>query len=71
MLVLSRRVGESVVLSDGVVVKVLAVRGQQIRLGFEAPDDIHIRREELLWAEKTARPAGADLERYVPAAVLE
>ena len=57
MLVLSRRVGERVVMSNGVVVKVLAVRGQQVRLGFEAPEDVQIWREEVSW---TDRPVGVE-----------
>lgn len=48
MLVLSRRVGERVLLDGGaVVVTVLAVRGSQIRLGFDAPPDVDVQREEL------------------------
>ncbi len=47
MLVLSRKVGERVVLDDNVVVTVIAIRGNQVRLGFEAPDSVVIRRSEL------------------------
>jgi len=39
MLILSRRPGESVKIGDEVTVKVLGVRGVQVRLGFEAPQD--------------------------------
>ena len=37
MLVLSRKVGERVVIGDNIVVTVLEVKGRQVRLGFEAP----------------------------------
>jgi carbon storage regulator len=47
MLVLSRKVGERIIIGDGVAVVVLAVHGQQVRLGIEAPKDVSIRREEL------------------------
>ena len=47
MLVLSRKVGERIVIGNGVTVMVLAVHGQQVRLGIEAPRDVSIRREEL------------------------
>ncbi len=47
MLVLSRKVGERILIGDEVVMKVLAVEGQRIRLGFEAPESVLIRREEL------------------------
>jgi carbon storage regulator len=47
MLVLSRKIGERLVIGEGVVVQVLAVRRGQIRLGISAPPSVHIRREEL------------------------
>ena len=47
MLVLSRKVGERVVIGDGIVVTVLEVKGRQVRLGFEAPPDVQIWRGEL------------------------
>ena len=50
MLALSRRVGEAIVIADGTMVTVLAVDGQRVRLGVDAPGDISIRREELLFA---------------------
>lgn len=48
MLVLSRKVGESIVINDTIRVTVLAVRANQVRLGFTAPNDVSIIREELL-----------------------
>ena len=47
MLVLSRKVGESVVIEGGVVVRVLATDGGRVRLGFEAPAEVSVRRSEL------------------------
>jgi carbon storage regulator len=47
MLVLSRKVGESVVIGDRIVVQVLQVNGQRIRLGFEAPPEVTVLRGEL------------------------
>lgn len=47
MLVLSRKLGERVVIGDGIVVTVLEVKGKNVRLGFEAPADISIWRGEL------------------------
>jgi len=47
MLVLSRKVGERVVIGDQIVVTVLEVKGRQVRLGFEAPPDVQIWRGEL------------------------
>lgn len=47
MLILSRRVGEKIVIGDNIHVTVLAIRGNQIRLGFSAPDSVSIYREEI------------------------
>ncbi len=55
MLVLSRRVGEAIVIGDGTKVTVLAVDGQRVRLGIDAPEDIVIRRKELLFEATETR----------------
>jgi len=46
--VLSRRLGESVVIGDDVVVTVLEIRGDVVRLGVDAPREVQVRRQELL-----------------------
>lgn len=48
MLVLSRRVGESVVIGDDVTVTVLEVRGDVVRIGIDAPRSVAVNRAELL-----------------------
>ena len=48
MLVLSRRVGESVVIGDDVTVTVLEVRGDIVRVGIDAPRSVKVHRAELL-----------------------
>ncbi len=48
MLVLSRKVGERILIGDKVVVTVLAIERGKLRLGFEAPRDVRITRKELL-----------------------
>jgi carbon storage regulator len=48
MLILTRRPGEAIAVGDEIVIEVLAVDGQQVRLGFEAPKVVRIMREELL-----------------------
>jgi len=53
MLVLTRKVGETIRIGDNVTVRVLALRGGQVSLGFDAPSDVRIFREEVLHA-----PAG-------------
>lgn len=47
MLVLGRKVGESVVIGDNVIVTLISIKGQQVRLGIEAPLDIAVHREEI------------------------
>ncbi len=47
MLILTRRVGETLTIGDAVTVTVLAVRGSQVRLGVAAPKDIAVHREEI------------------------
>lgn len=47
MLILTRRVGETVVIGDNVSVTVLGVKGNQIRLGINAPKDVSVHRQEI------------------------
>ena len=47
MLILTRRVGESVMIGDEVTVTVLGVKGNQVRLGVNAPKDVAVHREEI------------------------
>ena len=47
MLVLSRRMGESLIIADDIRLTILGVSGGQVRLGIEAPKEISIHREEI------------------------
>lgn len=47
MLILTRKAGESIVIGDRIRVHVIEVRGQQVRLGIEAPGETSIHREEI------------------------
>jgi carbon storage regulator len=46
MLVLGRRIGESVTIGNGIVVRILGVRGGQVRVGVEAPASVQVRRPD-------------------------
>ncbi len=48
MLVLARKVGQSIVVNDNVEILIIEVRGDQVRLGIEAPRSIPVHRKELL-----------------------
>ena len=54
MLILTRKIGEMIRIGDEVTVRVLAVRGGQVSLGFTAPNDVRIFREEVLRDERPA-----------------
>ena len=54
MLVLSRKVGEEIVIGNDIRVRIVAIQGNQIRLGFTAPKEVVIQREELLRAKPRA-----------------
>ena len=47
MLILTRRVGETVVIGDDVDVTVLGIKGNQVRLGVKAPREVTVHREEI------------------------
>jgi carbon storage regulator len=66
MLVLSRRVGESIVIGDEVTVTVLEVRGDVVRVGIRAPRSVTVHREELLReVEETNRASASPTEETV------
>ncbi len=47
MLILTRRVGETLMIGDEVAVTILAVKGNQVRIGVDAPKEVAVHREEI------------------------
>jgi carbon storage regulator len=59
MLVLSRKFNESIVIDGGIKITVIEIRGNQIRLGIEAPREVGVMREELVAHAACQTMAGA------------
>ncbi|RUO37666.1 carbon storage regulator [Aliidiomarina shirensis] len=58
MLILTRRVGETLMINDDIKVTVLAVNGNQVKIGIDAPNNVAVHREEIylrIEAEKQAK----------------
>ncbi len=63
MLILTRRVGETLMIGDDVTVTVLGVKGNQVRIGVNAPKDVSVHREEIYERiKKEQSEAGASEE---------
>ena len=62
MLILTRRVGESLMIGDDVSVTVLGIRGNQVRIGVNAPKEISVHREEIYERIQQEKSGGARTE---------
>jgi len=60
MLILTRRVGETVMIGDDVTVTILGVKGNQVRVGINAPKNVSVHREEIYERIKREQQGGGD-----------
>ena len=60
MLILTRRVGETVMIGNDVTVTVLGVKGNQVRVGINAPKNVAVHREEIYERIKREQQGGGD-----------
>ena len=56
MLVLTRKIGQQVVVAGNIEVSVVEIKGNKVRLAFNAPDDVHILRKELCFEADAPAP---------------
>lgn len=60
MLLLTRRIGESIMIGDDVKITIAGTAGKQVRIGIEAPRDIDVNREEIYRKIQEAKGAGEE-----------
>ncbi|NUN50394.1 MAG: carbon storage regulator CsrA [Candidatus Brocadiae bacterium] len=60
MLVLTRGIGEAIVIGDGIEVQIVEIRGDKVRLGISAPASVAVHRKEIWVAIRDANIAAAD-----------
>ena len=66
MLILTRRIGETLMVGDDVTITVLGVKGNQVRIGVNAPKDVAVHREEIyqrIQKEKSGEDVDGDSEK--------
>ena len=65
MLILTRRVGETLMVGEHVTVTVLGIKGNQVRIGINAPKSVAVHREEIYERIRSEQAAGAASESEI------
>jgi carbon storage regulator len=64
MLILTRNVGQKIVIGDDIVIYLLEIQGRQARIGIQAPEDVSIHREEI-WLKIQAEKYGLTVDEFI------
>lgn len=62
MLILTRKLGESIQIGDEIKITIVEIKGRQVRLGIEAPPHTTVHREEIYWKIKEENLSAASLD---------
>ncbi|MDR2795543.1 MAG: carbon storage regulator CsrA [Spirochaetaceae bacterium] len=66
MLILTRKTSEKIIIGDGITISVIEVRGDQVRIGVDAPKTVKVYREEVFEAIKSENHAAAASKTVLP-----
>ena len=66
MLILSRKIGEKIMIGDDISVSIIEVRGDQVRIGVNAPKNVKVYRQEVFDAIKAENKAAAESKPELP-----
>lgn len=69
MLVLARKVGQKIVIGDGIEVTIVEIRDEQVRIGISAPRSVPVHRKELLEQIKAEERGEADAKDHIAPAI--